>query len=263
MKMMNKNMKRLMLVIVISMAALFTWAVTYHHRLHTLPQAKPVAGEKKKEHNYDPALLRQLEQLAAQLDFNKKECTYSGMINIDDGSDTSASVHNLEFLFSRSGKDFYYRMGNTETVHEGGVNLFIQHEQNKIVLSHNDLAVQSPVTNLASIEKNLRSEDYDLVGSTEGADKKISVLNSTHISCKELSMSYDTLLGRLQKIYARYTDIADPLNKKKDRVIAIAVNGIEDKGHLGRYPRLHEIVTLEGNNWRLKNKYANYELILL
>lgn len=260
---MNKNIKRLALVTVISMAGLFTWAMTSRHRQLPLHMARQSAGEKKKEHHYDHALLKQFEQLAAQLDFNKENCTYSGTINVDDGRDTSASVHNLEFLFSRSGRDFYYRMGNTETIHEDSINLFIQHEQNKVVFSHNDIAAQSPVTDLSAIEKNLRYEDYDLVGSNEGAGKKISVLNNTHISCKELSMTYDTISGKLQKIYARFSDIADPLNKKRDRVISVSVGVIEDNSHLGRYPRLHDIITANGETWHLKNKYANYELILL
>lgn len=264
MKMMNKNIKRLTLVVVISMAALFTWAMTYRHKQQLLHEAKhQVADGKKKEHSYDPSLLKQLEQLSAQLDFNKQYCTYSGMINVDDGGDTTASVHNLEFLFSRSGKDFYYQMGNTETIHEEGINLFIQHEQNKIVLSHNDIVVQSPVTDLGTIEKDLRYEDYDLVGSNEGGGKKISVLNNTHVTCKELSMTYDTISGKVQKIYTRLSNISDPLNKKKDRVISVSISGIEDNGHLGRYPHLHDIIASSDGNWRLKNKYANYELILL
>ncbi|WP_302903240.1 hypothetical protein [Mucilaginibacter sp. BT774] len=262
--MMNKNIKKLILIIVISTGALFTWAMTYRHLQQPLQTMRhQVTDGKKKEHNYDPALLRQLEQLAAQLDFNKQQCTYSGIINVDDGGDTTASVHNLEFLFSRSGKDFYYRMGNTETIHEDGVNLFIQHEQNKIVLSHNDMVVQSPVTNLATIEKNLRYEDYDLVGANEGGGKKISLLNNTHITCKELSMTYDTISGKLQKLYTRFSDIADPLNKEKDRVISVSIKGIEDNSHLGHYPRLHDVITATDGNRHLKNKYANYELILL
>lgn len=259
----NKNIKRLTLVIVISMAGLVTWAMTYRHKQRPLLKAITLTDEKKKEHHYDPALLKQFEQLAAQLDFNKKNCTFSGMINVDDGGDTTASVHNLEFLFSRSGKDFYYRMGNTETIHEDGINLFIQHEQNKVVLSHNDIAAQSPVTDLTAIEKNLRNEDYDLVGSKEGDDKKISVLNNTHVSCKELSMSYDTISGKVRRIYTRFSDLADPLNKKRDRVISVSMGVMEDNSHLGRYPRLHDIITANGEPWHLKNKYANYELILL
>ena len=247
----------------ISMAAVFTWAMARRHTQQLVPvkTRQPGTG-KKKEHSYDPVLLRQFEQLAAQLDFNRPHCTYSGVINMEDGGDTTASVHDIEFTFSRSGSDFYYRIGNTETIHQDGINLFIQHEQRKVVLSHNDMVVQSPVTDLAAIEKNLRYEDYDLVGSMDGTGKKISVLNNTHITCKELSMTYDTVSGKLQKIYTRFSNIADPLNKKKDRVIAIAING-EDKSHLSHYPRLHDIITANKGNWRIKNKYANYELILL
>lgn len=264
MELVNKNLKTAALILVISITASFAWAMTYQHGKERagVKAYKPVA-RKKKEHLYDPVLLRQFELLSAQLDFNKPHCTYSGVINVVDGGDTAAAVHNLEFLFCRSGKDFYYRMGNTETVHDDGINLFIQHKQNKIVLSNSDMSVQSPVTNLGAIEKNLRNEDYDLVESTLGTTKKISVLNDTHITCKELSLTCDTVSGKLQKIYARFSNISDPLNKKKDRVFSISINEMEQDAHLGRYVRLHDVLTGNERNWRLKNKYANYELIQL
>ena len=116
---------------------------------------------------------------------------------------------------------------------------------------------------MATIGKSLRYEDYDLVGSNAGTAKKISLINNTHITCRELSMTYDTLSGQLRNIYTRFTNIADPLNKEKDRVISVSINDMEDNSHTGRYLRLHDVITSAGGNWRLKDKYANYELILL
>ena len=250
-------------MVVISTAALLTWAMAYR-KGHLLSAAKTIQpAELKKKHSYDPALLRQFEQLSAQLDFNRQRCTYSGRISAVDGADTSLSAKNIEFLFCRHGSDFYYRVGNSETVHEDGINLFIQHEQRKVVLSDNPMLVKSPQSDLTAIEKKLRFEDYDLVSTNEGKNRKIAALNPTHITCKELALIGDTLSGKLETVSARFSNLSDPLNRKKDRVITITIDEIENKASLGRYTRMRQVIAGTKGNWRLTGKYADYELILL
>ena len=263
MKKINIKLKIILAMAAISTITALAWAVEFHKKDHLQPVKKQAGVAGKQEHTYDPELLARFEKIGTQMDFNKQHCTYSGVINVDDGSDTTLTVHGIEFLFCRSGKDFYYRMGNTETIHENGLNIFIQQEQHRVVLSAQDLVVKPPVTDLHAIEKSLRYEDYDLVCNASGGLKTLSVLNGHHVTCKELSFTYDTLSGKLEKIYTRFSNLADPLNKTLDRVVDISVRSIEDKDHLEQYTSSKDVLEKRGGKWRLKSRYATYELITL
>jgi hypothetical protein len=259
-----KNIKITILAGAITMVAMLTLAMTHHQKhLPQMPATRTVRETSKKGHSYDPVVLREFEKLSEQLDFNRQNCTYAGSVNAFDGADTSVSAENLAFLFSRHSSAFYYRVGNTETIHQDGINLFIQHDLHKVVLSDNPMLVQSPTTDLSAIEKKLNFEDYDLVSTSDGKNRTIAAVNPTHITCKELALTCDTLSGKLVGLSARFSNLADPLNKKMDRVVTMTIDEIENSSSIGKYTRLHQVIEGKPGSWRLKGRYADYELILL
>jgi hypothetical protein len=250
----------LLILFLISTATLLAWAAERHQRqtlpaaLKTLPQPEIV---------YDPVLLEKFGQLGQALDFTRPRCTYAGTINVHDGADSTKSLHAIGFLFCRADKDSYYRLGNTERICHGRQNIFIQHDQKKILLSNGELVASPPVSNSLLSEKTLRDENYELRSQTSGAAKTLRILNEEHPNCKELSFTYDTLSGKLTRILTRMTDLGDPLNKKRDRVMEVHLDRLEHNGDPGLYPAISEVVTRRAGKWELTRKYMAYELIIL
>jgi hypothetical protein len=260
----NYKIKVVGIIAVLGASTMLALAVKFVKRNQQMAVKKTVHPlVKLKQLVYDPALLRKFEKLAGEFDFNKTLCTYAGVINIEDGKDSTNSVRGLEFLFSKVNKDFYYRLGKTETIHQNGLNVFIQHEQDKVVLSNPNVVMKSPVNNVQLLQKNLRSEGYELHTSVSGNNRTLSLINDTHITCKEFSVSYDTVSDKLVRIYTRLSDFGDPLNKKKDRVIEINISTLQDKASLGRYPLLNDVLYKAGGKWKLTAKYAKNELIIM
>jgi len=239
------------------------WAVTRHSMINRRAAATEVKAAKPPDINYDHRLIEKMNDLTAQFDYNKPECTYAGMINMTDGRDSTHTVKGIRFLFCRKNKSFYYQVGNTETIHRDGLNIFIEHEQQKVVVSARNFDIKSPVHNTEGMEKMLRYENYALISRTDSATKTISVVNEHHISCKEISASYDTVSGNLKRIYTRLSDVTDPLNKKKERQVEVLFSRISGTGNLRLYPAVADVLEKEKGGWKLTTKYAKYELIRL
>jgi hypothetical protein len=263
--MMNKYKLRILLsVALVVLAGVIAIAIEYHPKKAT-PIIKQVVQTalKEPEIHYDPLLLNKFKELTEQLDFNKPNYTYAGAISMIDGKDSTHTVSRAKFLFSRTDKDYYYQMDNMETIHQHGINVFVQKEQKKVVLSARDVPVKSLAGSLQLLQKSLQDESYRLVSKTAGSTKTLSLLNDTHISCKELSVTYDTLANRIQKINMRLSDFNDPLNKKKDRLVELMVTRMEDMGRPSRYMSVSDVVYQQDGKWKLTEKYAQYELIIL
>jgi len=258
-----KHIKTLVLITFGSMAVVLAWAVQSHSKNQPAPLKKASGQGKERPLIYDPALLARFQHLTAELNFNKKHCTYAGSIDMTDPADSTNTATGIGFLFSRSGDDYYYKLGNTETIHRDGLNIFIRHDQRKVVVSKQDISVHAPVGSTMLIEKNLRDEHYTLTEKKSGASKTLTILNERHLACKELTMTYDTVSGKLQKIYARLTDPGNFLNKNRDRVTQVWISRMEETDVLAAYPSVNDVVRRAGEQWALAPAYANYELIIL
>jgi hypothetical protein len=263
MKKINYKIKAALIIAMIGMTML-AWAVKHHATKKPATAIKKVAREAKQpEIVYDPGLVNKFESLGQQLDFNRAHCTYAGIINMVDNKDTTNTVKGINFLFCRAEKNFYYRVGNAETIYQEGVDIFIQHEQKKVVLSNREIAIKAPVTGSQEIQSKLRNESYELVSKSRGDKKTLSIVNDHHISCKELSVTYDTLSNKLERIYTRLSDFGDPLNKNNDREIEVLISRIDYKGDMDLYPSAADVLKKTGGKWKLTSKYADYELIIL
>jgi hypothetical protein len=212
---------------------------------------------------YDPALLKKFTDGVRSLDFNRVHCTYAGLINMVDPNDTTNTVHDLHFSFCRSGNDYYYRLGGVEIVHENNVNLYIQNDQHKVVLSSLQINIPTPVKNMDVIIKALQSENYVLSCSLKGNRQTLKIVNEKHLSCKELSVTLDTLTGKLERIYTRLNDFGSMMDKGKDRVIDVQVSEISNRINKTLFPSVSSVLSGANDRWSLTGKYKNYELIRL
>ena len=240
---------------------MFTWAVNQSSKKHNFkPVVKSVPEPVRV---YDTVLLKKFDQLLVTLDFNKNEFCYEGKFNVMDGKDTTNNVRDLKFLFCRSGKSFYSKLGNVETVNVNGTNVFVQHDMKRIVVSAMDYQAKSTINNLGQVIKTLKAEDYALICSSSGGFKTIAMVNERHITCKELALTYDTLKNTLCNIKIRFTDFNDPANKKKERVMQMAITKIQNTVRIKDYPGINNFIKYDNGKMVLLPRFSNYELIKL
>lgn len=251
-----------MIFLLISGFALF--AMERHQKANKKLTQTTLPGAAKEEGpGFDSVLLKRFTSAIRSLDFNRPICTYAGLINMDDPNDTTNSVHHIKFLFCRSGGGYYYRLGDVEIVHQGNLNVYIQHDQHKVVVSGQQIVIQPPVKNLGIIMKSLSSENYELKVKSEGTKQTLSLINEQHLSCKELSVTLDTLTGKLVRIHSRLNDFGSPMDKGKDKVMDVTIRELSSHANRGQYPLVSDIVKMSSGKWVLTGKYSTYELIML
>ncbi|HVW13049.1 MAG TPA: hypothetical protein VHB54_04465 [Mucilaginibacter sp.] len=249
-------------IFVLASAALVAGAIGKHLGAPVKRHARHIVAASVEEPIiYDSVLLKKFISAIRSLDFNQPECTYKGIVDLEDGNDTTNNVHNLRFSFCRSGKNYYYQVGNAEIIHHDGINLYIQHDQHKIALSGEAITIKSPVTNIPLIEKTLQGEHYTLQHSQKGNMQTLSLINEHHISCKEISVTLDTVSGKLKQIYTRLTDFGSPADKNKERTMNVTLTEVKDQAEINAYPSWERFVKRSGGKWELTDAYRDYELI--
>ncbi len=249
-------------VLLLTSAALVTAAIN-RHKENTVNAVRHAVTPATREEPiiYDSVQLRKFIKTIHSLDFNQKECTYSGVVNLEDGNDTTNNVKNLEFLFSRSGSNYYYKLGNIDIIYHDGINVYVQHDQHKIVLSGQAINVKPPLDNIGIIEKGLQSEHYTLRHSSNGSRETLSLVNEHHISCKEIAVTLDTVSGKLTRLYTRTTDFGSPADQHKDRIMDVKITEIKSRANMELYPSWQRFVRKSDGKWQVTEAYQNYELI--
>jgi len=212
----------------------------------------------KKVKTYDPVLLARLNRLAHSMDM-LKPCAYEGVVNMTDGADSANNVHNAQVVFCKSGDDCYYRYGSMEMINRGGFNIYIQHEQKSIWVSR-----QKPVSADAmpgpSTLPDLAAENYELSSVVNGAEGIISLKNSKHVTCKEYTLTYDTRSEQVKFVHARLSDIHDPLNSSKDKLVDMQISGWTGQPDFRKYPDYTSIISTSGEIITLRAEYKDYSL---
>jgi hypothetical protein len=262
---MKENYRKWMLlpvaILLVSSATLLAYAVG-HHRGKGVPATQATVKQPdEKPLVYDSVMLRRLVSAVHSLDFNRRICTYKGVINMVNNNDTTKNVRGLKFTFCRTGDRYYYQVGSSELIHQDSLNVFILHDQHKIVLSKETINLKPPMNDLGKIEDLLRSESYTLKSSVNGVSQTLSLVNEYHISRKEFSVTLDTVTGRLQRIYTRLTDFGDPMDKHKERTMDVRLLLMQDRADMGLYPSTGHVVQMGAEGWELTSFYKNYELI--
>ncbi|MFB9844040.1 hypothetical protein [Mucilaginibacter ginsenosidivorans] len=243
------------------LATLLGWAVE-HHKRQAAPKTAP-GPDAAPAVAYDPALLQELADKLRTLDLNQPRCLIEGSIDLTDGQDTASSARDLAYIFCRNGKDFYGRLGDAETIHHGTQNIYIRHDLKRVVLSAQAITLRPPMVAAGALLAYLRNESYSLRASVSGRSRTLSLVNEHHLACKEISLTYDTLSGKPQRVLTRTPDLSDPANPEKDRVTTLRILHSAASGKPGRYTAPADVVQKENGKWKLTGKYAGYKLIML
>ena len=238
-------------------------ALSFNHKLKLPPKVPLTTREVDKEVVIDTVMLRKFSGLMQTIDFNKNSFTYQGKYDVTDGKDSSNNIHDLPFLYCRKGQDFYSKIGNNEAINENGLNVYIESDRKKIVVSNKPYQIKSGITDFSLLTRNIRGEGYKLISAASGGSRRILLLNEQHITCKEISVTYDTLSNVISTVRLRFTDFSDPLNNKKDRTVGIAFTKLTGQVRLGDHPSVKDVVKEKNGKIAIAPRYAAYELITL
>lgn len=165
-------------------------------------------------------ILQELTALLHKMD-TLTVLTITGRIGAKDLADSSNTLQ-ADFCYSRQGNIAYYRMGQNEMISLSDAYIAIAHDAKKIFLSA-PKEVVNPVKMPADMEAGLiGQEGYNVSRGTKGSLNEISLESSTHASCREYHVLFDST-GFIQQTDMRITDPQMPMDKKRDKLIHMTI----------------------------------------
>jgi len=218
---------------------------------------------KAKLPEYDTLLFNKFNAALRSIAVDSVAKTFSGVLDITDGRDSANSVHALPLLVCTGANKRYYRIGTTETILQDSVCIVIEHDQKRVIVTRQTMQQANLLNSLQQLKSGLRAERFVLKTSRTDKERVVSFVNDHNISCKEFAVTYDTTTNKLTRLYARITDVEDPLNNKKDRVMDLHIQRVSDTADPKAYPGLHTVIKEEGKVAVLSARYEGYKLIIL
>ncbi|EHQ24340.1 hypothetical protein Mucpa_0140 [Mucilaginibacter paludis DSM 18603] len=209
---------------------------------------------------YDPALLVKLNEVINTFAGQRHAFTLAGVVNLINNADTSEKMDHVQFVLSKNDNNFYYRMGKMEAIGENGIYLNINPDTKKVFIAEKKQINTVSVINMDQLKQVLETEDYQLTGKVNGSLETISLINENHYTCKEYTVTFDTLTKKLTNIFYRMAYVREPMNKAKEKLITIALTQCDTTGSLNKYKNKADIIDAQG---KLLGKYERYQLIHL
>jgi len=263
MKLINKGKALSVTIIITVCVTAATLAIAYKVIPRKVQPAKravvPVINEPVQK--YDTVLLAKFKKIEAAINIKDKACTYSGVINIIDKADSINSAKNVSFLFCKKDSSCYYKMGNTETLNNRGLYLYIDHGNKKVLVGRQKVISVPDFTSSRNLTNDLASENYTLSGKTTGPLQTLTLLNERHISCKQYAIIFDTTTYKVARIHARMTNFSDPLNKNKEKILDVVFSNWQNSADIDSHIAVDKILVEDGKQLKLTALYKNYELI--
>jgi|GEM_PF-1688948 len=209
----------------------------------------------------DTAKLGLLTKVYKNLDPNRNEYFLSGLINANNGADTSDHLLNTEYVLSKRGNEVYLKFGQTETINANGICIYIDHGMKKIMLSKSSEVITGlAIPNLTEQVKKIREEGFKMKSDKTGDTERIVLSNPYHLSCKEYAVSFNSNTLKPERIYVRLSSFEEPENTKMDNVIDFKINQTASASGIDKYTE-QNFVKKQGKEWALNPGYKGYELI--
>jgi hypothetical protein len=209
---------------------------------------------------YDSLVVKEFGTWLKQIDQDRNAFTMGGTIKIDAPGDTGQTKITLPFKITRSGQQFFYRIGDEMVISDHGINLNVMNEKKKIFAGP-----QKPFQNMNLLSSNdlqllLQQEEYELNVKVAGKFRTFILNNDRHPSCKRYAMEVDTERGKIVKIATTLTSPHEPMNDKKNRYVEVLFLTSLDKADFTGEPQTTDILSTGG---LLKGRYKDYTLIKL
>lgn len=245
-------------ILIISGTGVIAWS-----KLNSRVEAEAKLKTEVEVPKLDPQILAKFAKACQQFDPNQKEFLLIGKMNVVDGADSSQKISNASYIFSKKDQDFYFKLGETETINANGLYLFLDHVQKKVMVSNQKpLIAGMGMPDAKKLLKNLKGELYALTDQPAGDTEQISLVNEYHMSCKEFTLLLNKEDQQLETILIRLSHNEYPEDKKKDKKIELQITQLGISSNLENYVN-KQVVKKEKEQWVLAAAYQNYELIIL
>ncbi len=218
------------------------------------------AQTRSKKGVYDPALLLRLDKVFKNFDTGRPAYTLSGSVDMINKADTSEKMRNVDFLISKAGDKFYYKMGKTEVINENGICLNINIVTKKVFITEKKQVTTFKMLDVDKLREVLQTEEYQLLSTNSGKSETISLINEKHFSCKEYAITFDTLSKKVTEIAYRLAYAMEPQNKNKEKTIDIKITQCDSTANIDLYNTKSKVIDKSG---KLTAKYSGYKLIHL
>lgn len=220
------------------------------------------AAENKKP---DPAQVAMMNELLAWLKpFDSTNVSYylDGSLTAVDKVDSANAMVEVPYTVCKNGKQFYLKVGQTETINTDQQYLFIDHAVKKMLSGHARTVVQSPGMPINELFEFIASEGFAFSKTTSNNRYSIiRVLNPNHISYKEFSVQYDSVARQVKKLFIRQAEVTDPMNADKEKWITLVVKEFNDDPQAGKYLGVQKFIQKKQDEWAPAPGFVEYELI--
>ncbi|EDM35225.1 hypothetical protein PBAL39_13372 [Pedobacter sp. BAL39] len=211
----------------------------------------------------DTALVRLFTKVSAGLDPNRKEFLLTGVLDVVNGADSTDNMNRADYLFSKKGKEFYFKLGQTEVFNLKSFYLFIDHAQKKVILSkQKQINAGNVMPDLQQMIAQIQGEGFEVSRIQTEGNEQITLSNPHHLSCKEFSLAFDETTLKPALLRFRLSDGEEPENKKRDQVLNLRIMESATKSDLERYAS-KKVVEQKDRHWVLSEEYKAYDLITM
>lgn len=206
----------------------------------------------------DKAVIAELSKVLHAMD-TVTVTTVNGFMDAQDFADSTNNMQSA-FCYTRMGDQAYYQLGENEMVSLKDAYIVVAHDLKKIFVSP-PKEVINPMRLSPEVELDfLSKESYTVSRKEEGGLTKISLVNPTHASCKEYTVSFDTL-NIVRKAVMRMTNPEALTDPSKDKILDIKISNWELGVAKKELLRLSRYVTVVGENILPATGLKDYELI--
>ncbi|WP_160717995.1 hypothetical protein [Chitinophaga solisilvae] len=207
----------------------------------------------------EKAQLSSIFRLYAHLD----SCTklyISGVFSAVDHADSLANI-SQEFIFSRNGNEFYYKIGSTEMISLADAFITISHDAGKIIVSRpKKLAApfQLPMDTLFKVWDN---ENYRVHAGISKGDSVVSLTCANHATCKEYRFVFNPETLSLKENYMRLTNLRDPFNPDMDKEVHTVITLWKEDYVNGKILDMGSYLSGSAPQWTPAGAYKDYKLV--
>jgi len=261
MKKLNKKIFIILMGLVLMLAGAYA-AVRFTQPKAVVKKVKKLEKEQLDPIVVDTVKLNLFKAVYARLNPGQHTVSMQGDLTIDDGADSLANLNHLAYHYAKKGKEMYYQLGAIETVNAKGLYVYIDHDQKKIMVSkQKEYVAQLPMPNLDQLIAGLKQERYQVVETNiSDVTAQVAMVNPTHITCTEYALEFDKKTFKPSLIFARLTNLTDPLNRKMDKTMALKINLMGNEVN-EKWLNPYRFVNHIGKGYEATTGFKGYEVI--
>jgi len=259
------QMQKQIRILVLSAGSLVIFMLAWANKKNFTWLSSPAQTKQVEKDKYDPiqaSLLGELSTLLSRFDSTNYSYWIEGSFTAIDRTDSAHAMRNVPYEFFKVGSAFHYLLGKTETISTQDICLYVDHDARKMLVTPAKNTFQPGGLQFKDLYRLVTEEGFTLSKIKESGSTLISVKNETHLSCKELSITYDSLTSNIHKIFMRLPDITDNLDPEKETWITLVIRKWDDDPNPKSFVQKNQFVKKDENgNWIAVPAYAEYDVI--